>query len=179
MDERINAEAGRPGCQLLAGVSAVTVRHFPGDTSAQAAAQEAGLIWPDSPGVLTGDDPWMAWRSPQEMIVLGMQLAPAQALLQSLAPGRSDAAVALDLSEALAVYELCGPLLDDWLSHLVDALAIPRQAGRAARCRLADVSVLLLRLDPERVWLVADRPIAPYLGNWLAYAHEGAFAVTR
>jgi hypothetical protein len=179
MDERINAEAGRPGCQLLAGVSAVTVRHFPGDTSAQAAAQAAGLSWPGTPGLFTGDDPWMAWRSPHETIVIGSRSAPLQALLQSLAPGRSDTAVALDLSEALAVYQLHGPLLDDWLSHLVDALAIPRQAGRATRCRLADVPVLLLRLDPERVWLVADRPIAPYLGNWLAYAHEGAFAVTR
>jgi len=70
-------------------------------------------------------------------------------------------------------------MLDDWLSHLVDALAIPRQSGCVTRCRLADVPVLLLRLYPDRVWLVADRPSAPYLGNWLAYAHEGAFAVTR
>jgi sarcosine oxidase gamma subunit len=179
MDERINAEAGRPGCRLLPGISAVTVRHFHGDTSAQAAVHAAGLVWPDKPGLVTGDGPWMTWRSPQEMLLVGLGPAPAQALLQSLAPGRSESAVALDLSEALGVYELQGPLLDDWLSHLVDALAIPRQSGRAARCRLADVPVLLLRLDPERVWLVADRPTAPYLGNWLAYAHEGAFAATR
>ncbi len=179
MDERINAEPGRTGCQLLAGISVVTVRHFSGDTSAQTEVQAAGLVWPDKPGLFTGEDPWMAWRSPQEMIVIGSRPAPSQALLQSLASGRSDSAIALDLSEALAVYELYGPLLDDWLSHLVDALAIPRLAGQASRCRLADVPVLLLRLDPERVWLVADRPIAPYLGNWLAYAHEGAFAVMR
>ena len=81
--------------------------------------------------------------------------------------------------EALAVFELHGPQIDDWLSHLVDALAIPCQSGRVSRCRLADVSVLLLRPDPERVWLVADRPVTPYLGNWLAYAHKGTFSVTR
>ncbi|MEO7939864.1 MAG: hypothetical protein ABIR55_14660 [Burkholderiaceae bacterium] len=179
MVDGINAEPGRPGCRLLTGVCAVTVRHFPGDTRAQEALQAADLAWPQGPGQLTGDDPWLAWRSPQEMLLIGLRHAPVHAVLQSLAPGRSDSAVALDLSEALAVFELHGPHIDDWLSHLVDALAIPRQSGRASRCRLADVSVLLLRPDPERVWLVADRPTAPYLGNWLAYAHTGAFAVTR
>jgi sarcosine oxidase gamma subunit len=179
MDERITTGSGRARSRLLAGVSAATIRHFPGDTSAQAAAQAAGLVWPDSPGALTGDDPWMAWRSPQEVLLIGLRSAPLQTLLQSLAPGRCATALALDLSEALAVFELHGPMIDDWLSHLVDALAIPRQIGRVTRCRLADVPVLLMRLDPERVWLVADRPTAPYLGNWLAYAHEGAFAATR
>ncbi|MBC7703449.1 MAG: hypothetical protein H7274_05830 [Rhodoferax sp.] len=179
MDDILSATSSRPGVRLMTGVSALTLRHFPGDTSVRDAAQAAGLVWPDQPGQVTGDDPWMAWRNPQETLAIGLRRAPLQAVLQSLAPGRSDTAVAFDLSEALAIFELHGPMLDDWLSHLVDALAIPRQSGRVTRCRLADVPVLLLRLDPERVWLVADRPSAPYLGNWLAYAHEGAFAVTR
>lgn len=179
MDDLPSAPPGRPGVRLMTGVSALTLRHFNGDTRARAAVQAAGLAWPELPGQVTGDDPWMAWRNPQEMLAIGLRRAPLQAVLQSLAPGRSDTAVALDLSEALAIFELHGPMLDTWLSHLVDALAIPRHSGRVTRCRLADVPVLLLRLDPERVWLVADRPTAPYLGNWLAYAHEGAFAVTR
>lgn len=179
MVDCINAEPGRPGSRLLTGVSLVTVRHFPGDTHAQHAVQAAGLAWPQGPGQLTGEDPWMAWRSPQEMLLIGLRQEPVHAVLQSLAPGRSDSAVALDLSDALAVFELHGLHVDDWLSHLVDALAIPRQSGCVTRCRLADVSVLLLRPDPERVWLVADRPTAPYVSNWLAYAHAGAFSVTR
>ena len=178
MDDLISATSGRPGCRLLTGFSALTIRHFPGDTRTRDAARAAGLVWPDTPGQLSGDDPWMAWRNPQEMMAIGSRPAALHALLQSLAPGRSDSAVALDLSEALAVFELHGPMIDAWLSHLVDALAIPRQTGRVTRCRLADVPVLLLRLDPERVWLVADRPTAPYLSNWLVYSHEGAFAAT-
>ena len=179
MDERIEATLGGPGSRLLSRVCAVAVRHFPGDASAQRAAQAADLEWPDKPGLLTGDDPWMVWRSPQEMLLIGLRQEPVHAVLQSLAPGRSDCAVALDLSEALAVFELHGPQIDDWLSHLVDALAIPRQSNSVTRCRMADVPVLLLRLDLERAWLVADRPTAPYVGNWLAYAHEAAFSVTR
>lgn len=179
MGERMDAAAGRPGYRLLSDIGAVTIHHFPGDTSAKDAAQAAGLAWPDSSGLMTGNDPWMAWRNPQEVLLTGQRRPPLQAVLQALAPGRSASAVALDLSESLAVFELHGPLIDDWLSHLVDALSITRQSGRATRCRLADIPVMLLRQDAERLWLLADRPTAPYLGNWLAYAHQGAFGTTR
>jgi len=175
----IDAKAGQPGCRQLSGFTALTIRHFAGDRSASAAVQAQGLIWPGVPGALTGQDPWLAWRSPQETLALGFQSAALHALLQALAPGRSETAVAVDASQALAVFDLHGPLLDAWLSHLVDAAAIPRQPGRVCRCRLADVPVLLLRLDPERLCLIADRPIAPYLGNWLAYSHTGAFDAER
>ena len=182
MADLIDAKAGQPGCRQLSGFTAVTIRYFAGDRSASEAVQAQGLIWPNVPGELSGHDPWLAWRSPQETLALGFQsdaLNALHALLQALAPGRSESALAVDVSQALAVFELHGPLLDAWLAHLVDAAAIPRQAGRVCRCRLADVAVLLLRLDPERVYLVADRPIAPYLGNWLAYSHSGAFDAER
>lgn len=179
MVDLIHATSDRPGCRQLTGVTAVTVRHFTGDASAREAVQAQAMNWSDVPGTLTGQDPYLAWRSPRESLALGFQSAPLLALLDALKPGRSDSAVAVDLSESLALFELHGPRLDAWLSHLVDAMAIPRQAGRVCRCRLADVPVLLLRLDPERVWLVADRPITPYLGNWLSYSHQGAFDAER
>jgi hypothetical protein len=179
MADLIIADSGRPGYRQLTAVSVVTIRHFAGDNSARDAAQAQGLNWSAVPGSLTGHDPYLAWRSPQETLALGLQPQPLRAVLDALAPGRSETALAVDLSESLAVFELHGALLDVWLSHLVDALAIPRQSGQVWRCRLADIPVLLLRLDPERVWLVADRPIAPYLSNWLSYSHEGAFDATR
>lgn len=175
MADLIDAKAGQPGCRQLSGFTAVTIRYFAGDRSACQAVQAQGLIWPNAPGALTGHDPWLAWRSPQETLALGFQSSQLHALLHALAPGRSETAMAVDVSQALAVFELHGPLLDAWLSHLVDAAAIPRQTGRVCRCRLADVPVLLLRLDPERVCLIADRPIESYLGNWLSYSHTGAF----
>ena len=179
MADLIDAKAGQPGCSQLSGFTALTIRHLAGDRSASQAVQAQGLIWPGVPGELTGHDPWLAWRSPQETLALGFRSAALHALVAALTPGRSATALAVDVSQALAVFELHGPLLDAWLSHLVDAAAIPRQAGRVCRCRLADVPVLLMRLDPERVYLVADRPIAPYLGNWLAYSHTGAFDAER
>jgi hypothetical protein len=179
MAELIHTTSGHPGCRQLTGITALTIRHFAGDSSARGAVLAQGMTWSDTAGTLTGQDPYLAWRSPQETLALGFQAARLQALLTALAPGRSQTAVAVDLSESLAVFELHGALLDAWLAHLVDARSIPRQSGQCTRCRLADIPVLLLRLDLERVWLVADRPVAPYLSNWLSYSHEGAFGATR
>lgn len=175
MVETMAPTLDRPGWRALGGLTAVAIRHFAKDTSARDAVRAQGLDWSDVPGELTGSDPWLAWRSPQETLVLGFEHPAQHALLKALAPGRSETAMAVDLCEALVVLELTGPHLEIWLSHLVDASAIPRAPGRVARCRLADAAVLLARLDSERVWLVADRPIAPYLSNWLSYSHEGAF----
>jgi sarcosine oxidase gamma subunit len=176
MPDLIPVRAGLPGCRLLAGTSAITIRHFAGDPTAREAVQQAGLAWCDTPGQLAGTGPWLAWRSPQEAIAIGFDPGPLRSVLAALAPGRHAGAAAADWSEALGAIELHGPMLQDWLAHLVDATAIPRQAGRATRARLADVAVMLLRLDPGRLWLLAERPLLPYLQEWLAYAHAGAFA---
>lgn len=179
MPEPMPARRGLPGFRLLAGTSAITIRHFPGDPAARDAVQQAGLAWCDTPGTFTGTGPWLAWRSPQETIAIGVEPARLSGVLQALAPGRHAGAAAADISEAMGGLELHGPLLDTWLAHLVDATAIPARAGCATRARLADVAVMLLRLEPERLWLLAEQPLLPYVQEWLAYAHEGAFADRR
>lgn len=174
---RLNPTSGT-GYRQMADITAITIRHFSGDHSAFDAAKRQHLTWPDAPGILAGNDPCLVWRSPQEVIALGFRSESLMEVLAALAPGQSETAMATDLSEALVVFELRGPTLDEWLSHLVDATAIPRQTGRVRRCRLMDAAVMLLRFEAQRLWLVADRPIAPYLSNWLTYAHQGAFAAT-
>lgn len=164
-----------PGWRAIAGVMAVTVRHFSGDTTARSAVRELGLDPPDEPGRLTGRDPWLAWRSPQETLALGLVHDRLQRLLESLAPGRSESAVAVDLTEALGVIELYGARLDEWLAHLVDAMSIPRREAQCTRARMAEAAVLLLRLANDRVWMVHERPLRSYVEDWLAYSREGAF----
>ena len=41
---------------------------------------------------------------------------------------------------------------------------------------LAEAAVMLLRFEAQRLWLVVDKSIAPYIHAWLVYAHQGAFA---
>ena len=33
-----------------------------------------------------------------------------------------------------------------------------------------------MRLETDRLWLAADRPAQRYISDWLAYAHDGAYA---
>lgn len=180
MAELPNAAPGLPGCRELQGLQAAAVRHFAGDDSAAQAVAAIGLPGLPPPGVLASaageSGPWLAWRAPQECLLLSLDAAPVCTLLQALEPGRSESAMAANLGDAVAAYELHGPRIDDWLAHLVDADAIPREAGRATRARAIDVPVLLLRLAPERLWLLGDRPITAYLRHWLAFSHQGAFA---
>jgi len=41
---------------------------------------------------------------------------------------------------------------------------------------MADVAVFLIRLDAEKLWLVSDSTIKPYIKNWLEFSFEGAFS---
>lgn len=177
MADLIAAPVGFPACRAVDRCTALTIRHAAGDQSAREAVHRLGLTWPDAPGTLTGADPWLAWRSPSEVIALGIETQRLTSLFDLLSPGRSESALAADIAEALAVFELDGPMLDEWLAHLVDSTSIPRQPGRATRARLADCVVMLLRVAPDRVWLLSDRPIMSYVQDWLAYSHEGAFGI--
>jgi hypothetical protein len=165
-----------PTAQLLDEVGVLSVRMLADDTAAPQALERAGLPWVNVPGEWAGSDPFVVWRSPHERLVLGRRSEVLQAVRQALVPGLQASALAVDLSEAMAVTELLGPALDDWLAHLVDAHAIPRQPGLASGCRMADVPVLLLRLRADCVWLAVERPLLPHINHWLAFAHYGAFA---
>jgi hypothetical protein len=178
MDELLAARQNAPGCRRVHGLTAITIRHLAGDNQAAEAVDAAGLAWSDVPGELTGNNPWLVWRSPQEKIALGFEAEQLNALRAALSPGQCDLAMAADVSDALAVFELHGPRLDEWLAHLVDAAAIPREPARCSRCRLADVPVLLLRLEPKRLWMVVDHTVRGYVENWLAFSHDGAFGST-
>lgn len=175
MLELLTAKGDRPGVREITGLQICSVRYLPGDSTASKAAAALGIDWPEAPNKLVGSDPFLAWRSPRECILLSSSREPISQLLEALAPGQSASAIAIDMSEAFAVFELHGPQIDAWLAHLVDAMSVPREAGRGSRARLADVAVFLLRLASDRLWLLADRPISPYISNWLAFSHEGAF----
>jgi sarcosine oxidase gamma subunit len=165
-------------------IHAATIRHLPGDLSAASALQDLGWKMPTAARRLTRqilDAPGarevlLVWRNPQEVLALCAHDGagnPFEALLDSLAAGRSPTAIAADSSHGLVVLALDGPGLEDWLARLVDAASIP-PAGSASGARLGDLPVLLVRPQASKVWLVAERPGLAYINDWLTYAHEGA-----
>jgi heterotetrameric sarcosine oxidase gamma subunit len=130
---------------------------------------------PDPATAWGRDGPLIARLQPEEAVVIGPPGAIIDALLAALAPGPASEAIAIDLTHGALVIALEGPRLDEWLAHLVDAAALPRAAGRCCRCRFVDVPALLVRLAAERLWLVVDRALAPYVTDWLSFTHDAAF----
>ena len=180
MGDRMSAGLTAPGYRQLSGVTAVSVRFLPGDSAAQAALQAQGLPWVQAhsptPGKMAGADPFVCWRTPRELLAIGFNAPPLRALLDSLSAGQHDLAMAIDVSEALTVFELSGSALECWLMRLVDATAVPREPGTVSSCRLADAPTLLLRLAADSLWLVVERPSALYVAEWLDYTQSAVRA---
>lgn len=176
MDKVLPNHNAVPGYRELTGIHIATVRHFPDDMKARVCLSDAGISWPTDIGAVVGADPYVAWKSPTEKLVLSTRGEPLFLPMGALAPGKFDTAVATILSESLSVHELSGQLIDEWLAHMVDALSIPASTGKCSGARMADVAVFLIRLDPERVWILSDSSIRPYIQNWLDFTFSGAFA---
>lgn len=147
----------------------LSIRRTTDDVAAQAALQQRGLAWPSSPGGVEGDNPAVLWRSPSEVLVVGTNAACGAVMsdvADSLRAGRHAHALALDVSDQIAVVELAGAGLDDWLHRLVDAWSLPR-SGHVTRGRLREIAVLFHRTGPERIRLLLDRTLLTYLEAWL------------
>jgi heterotetrameric sarcosine oxidase gamma subunit len=162
--------------RVVQDLRVLALRHLSGGTDAIAAALVApGLERLPRPGAFHGDDPWLLWTGPAEFLLLTSRRAVADAVLQALAPGRAALACALDQSAGQLGFELLGPAVADVLPRLLDASAIPQRAGQACRARLMDISAVVMRLNPECVWLLVDRSHGAYMVLWLArLAQAGA-----
>lgn len=165
--------------QVVAPLRVVTLRHLPG-AQARVDSVLAALTGPPlqrpEPGCFNGrpgDGACLLWLRPNETLCIATADAVPDALLRELAPGAQPLACALDVSSAwfgLALHGAAGAAV---LPRLVDASAIPTQAGRGTRARLADVAALVLRLDDACTWLLVDRSHRPHLLEWIAHARAG------
>ena len=163
----------RPGLAMrwVAAVHVVSLRHLPGG-GLQALATAAHPLALPKPGHLQGQDPAWLWCSPNECLMLASDPERARAVMAALPPNAGALAVAIDETAGKILVELRGAEIDALLSRLVDADAVPREAGRGGYVRFADVRVTLARLGQDRLWLMAERPLAQYLALWLHHADE-------
>lgn len=166
-------DAGPVAVRRIEPLAVIALRHLPGAGESLADALcAAGVTGVPSPGQALGDGQSQGttalWRSPSEVVLLATERAAAEAAMAALA---ADAlACAIDQSDGALALELQGPRVDELLQRLVDSHSLPMTLGSAIRVRLADIAVTLVRLDHDRIWLLADRSHEHYLASWLAYA---------
>ena len=166
-------DAGPVAVRRIEPQAVVALRHLPGAADLLAAALlAAGVTGIPSPGQALGfgqgQSAMAMWRSPTEVTMLAFDRLAADAALTVLAA--ADLACAVDLTDGTLALELQGPQVNDLLQRLVDSHSLPTQPGMVSRLRLVDIAVTLVRLQPDTLWLLADRGHAHYLALWLAHA---------
>lgn len=171
--DRLPAATADLDVRVVEPLRVLSLRHHDAPHTIEAACSNIGLPPLPGAGHFSGEDPVLLWRQPREWLFIGSSVAAAgraDALLAALAPGQDPLACAVDQSAGTVALALRGPKLDMLLSRLLDAGAIPRTPGEGTRARLADIAVIVLRREPDCVWLLADRANDHYLADWLAYA---------
>ena len=175
--DRLPAAAADLGICVVEPLRVLSLRHHDAPQAIESACRRAGLPALPRAGHFSGDDPLLLWRQPREWLFIGSAAAgQADALLESLAPGQDALVCAVDQSAGTVALALQGSKLDALLLRLMDAGAIPRTSGEGTRARLADIAVIVLRREPQCVWLLADRANDHYLADWLAYAALAAWS---
>lgn len=166
-------EAGPVAVRRIEPLAVVALRHLSGGREALAAALRAVGVTdvPEHAQALGSGRPpgtWALWRSPSEVTLLALERATADAALAAMSA--ESLACAVDQTDGTLALELQGPQVDELLQRLVDSRSLPVERGCAARARLADIAVALVRMRPDTLWLLTDRTQAHYLASWLAYA---------
>lgn len=117
----------------------------------------------------TAGDKVCAWMSPDEYLILVPQAEVAQALATLERSLAGEHHLAVDLSDARAVFRIEGPRAAEVIAKLcpVDIDRLPQ--GEVRRTRAAQVACALWR-DETGVTLVAFRSVARYVFDLLANA---------
>lgn len=175
LEQAAAAQATGLSVRLIEPLRVVSLRHLAEGAPAIAKALHAhGFLHLPSPGCFEGSGPFLLWRKPGELLLVGTEDSMADGLLLALPAGLEPLAYALDLSGGSVLFELQGRCVDALLERLLDAAAIPHRAGQAHSTRLGDIVVIAMRQAPDRVWLLADRSNDDYLARWIAFATAAA-----
>ncbi|MEY3124057.1 MAG: Sarcosine oxidase, gamma subunit family [Pseudomonadota bacterium] len=161
--------AGPVSVRKMETLVVIALRHLPeADAALVKALRAVGISAAPDPGQVLGQNPWALWRSPSEVILLATHRNHADSAAAAMVD--TPLACAVDQTDGVLALELQGPQLDDLLLRLVDSRSLPRSPGTASRARLADITITLVRHESDRLWMLAERPQADYLMNWLKHA---------
>ena len=111
-----------------------------------------------------GVDVILAWRSPTETLLVSSDSAPIVALQAELSDAMDGCVV--DQTGGIAVLRLNGERSADVLVRIGSSATVPNQ-GAALTGRLAELSVLAMRVGKPEIILLVDRVYADHLFGWI------------
>lgn len=156
--------------RLVEPLQVLALRLLPGGAEAIASAVATTGVdsLPDT-GCFVGSDPMVVWRNPGELLFICTSASAANTVLRTLPAASHALAYSIDRSAGTITFSVQGPAVDDVLHRLMDASAVPHSVGQGTRTRMADIAVIVMRIAPDCVWLIADRTNDHYLAHWIAY----------
>jgi len=178
--------AGIAQISEMGATGMITLR---GDLSARAihkpAAAVAGVRMPEQRQIVTDGDNGMAWMSPDELLIL----CPYDQAHERLARLRDKTAkahaLAVNVSDARALFELRGPHAREVLAKLAPVDLAPAQftIGMFRRSRIAQVPAAFWTPQEDVFRIVCFRSVAQYVFDVLSVAAQpgsqvGAFATS-
>ena len=156
---------------------------FRGDLSAAKTAKAvnsaAGCDVPERRGVVSTGDVSVAWMSPDELLVICAHDA-ADKIVTDLSKAMGNAHhLALNVSDARAVFEVTGPAWRDVLAKLTPADLSREvfQPGEMRRTRLAQVPAAFWMTGDETVRVICFRSVAGYVFDLLSLSAQEGGAV--
>ncbi|MGX9355625.1 sarcosine oxidase subunit gamma [Roseobacteraceae bacterium S113] len=151
----------------------ITLRADLSDKTVAAAVKKAtGLGMPAQRGTITKDDKAALWMSPDELMVLCAYEDVAKVLAALKQALGAVHALAVDVSDARAVFSLKGDGLRDVLAKITpaDMRASALPVGELRRTRLAQVAGAFWFVGEEHVELICFRSVADYVFTLLSTA---------
>lgn len=144
-----------------------------------AAKTVGGGTLPADRGVESNGDRALLWMSPDELLVLCPYIEVAQSLgtLEDLLRGQH--ALAVDVSDARACFELRGNSVREVLAKLTPADMSPEAlaSGELRRSRLAQVPAAFWMTSETRAHVICFRSVADYVFNLLTTSAQRGSAV--
>jgi sarcosine oxidase subunit gamma len=168
-------DAGIATVTELGAVGMITLR---GDLSAKvlhkAVSATAGVSMPDQRHCLTKDEGGIAWMSPDELLIM-CDYEDAEAKLTELRGKLAkEHALAVNVSDARAVFEVRGPNAREVMAKLAPVDLAPAQftPGMFRRTRIAQVAAAFWMPQEDVFHVVCFRSVAQYVFDVLSIAAQ-------
>jgi len=169
------SETGIAMIQEIGPLGMITLR---GDLEAgatrKAATSVAGVDFPDARQCNSDQERGIAWMSPDELLVMCPYQEVAEALDKMGAALKDAHALAVNVSDARAVFQLTGPHVREVLAKLapVDLDPAVFTPGMFRRTRIAQVPAAFWLRDAETAQIICFRSVGQYVFDVLKMAAQ-------
>lgn len=185
MSEPISAlkhAAYRAGIAEISEIGPLGMITLRGDLKSRAlqnaAIKEAGVKMPGTRRINLSETGGMAWMSPDELLILCPYAEAGQKVAHLTAQMAERHVLAVNVSDARAVFDIAGPQARHVLAKLAPVDMAAFQQGDFRRTRMAQIPAAFWMLGDDQYRIMCFRSVAQYMFDLLSIAAQPGSEVT-